>query len=234
MVTGVLASSSWTVSSALFDGKTFYPYITSTSSTGLPGFASALFHSFANFSFDRQHFLATGVVILISIAIAAGVVFFLLLIGVLWTLYSRRSEGLANPNPEEDDNDSLHRPSSLLEHINAATRATVLGAGAEKAFDAKQDQDDQTAIHTEADHDGSGWHRAETPLDAAGLAGSTVEGDDVGRPARARYSFNGAGEGELQLVAGTELIVLDDKDAAWWYVRDASGREGVVPASYLY
>ncbi|KDQ21696.1 hypothetical protein BOTBODRAFT_99589 [Botryobasidium botryosum FD-172 SS1] len=231
MVTGLLASSSWTVSSALFDGQTFYPYITSATSSGLPGFISTLFHSFANFSFTRQHFLATGVVILISIAIAAGIVFFLLLIGVLWTLYSRRSEGLANPNPEEED-DSLHRPSSLLEHINAATRATVLGAGAEKAYETNQG--DTSHMQTEAEHDGSGWHRAETPLDAAGLAGSTLDGEEQGRSARARYSFDGAGEGELQLVAGTELTVLDDRDAAWWYVRDAEGREGVVPAAYLY
>jgi hypothetical protein len=38
--------------------------------------------------------------------------------------------------------------------------------------------------------------------------------DETSRPAHARYSFDGAGEGELALTAGLEVEVLDDRDAA--------------------
>jgi len=78
--------------------------------------------------------------------------------------------------------------------------------------------------------------RADTPSDALG-GGETGENElgDVNRPTHARYSFAGGAEGELPVVAGQEVIILDDRDQAWWYVRDPStGKEGVVPASYLY
>ncbi|KAF9232691.1 hypothetical protein BU15DRAFT_80960 [Melanogaster broomeanus] len=73
-------------------------------------------------------FLATGVVILISIAIAVGVVFLLTLIGIVWMLLSRRDDKFARYEKNDEDDDSIqHRPSSLLEHINAATRTTIFG-----------------------------------------------------------------------------------------------------------
>jgi hypothetical protein len=37
-------------------------------------------------------------------------------------------------------------------------------------------------------------------------------GEETGRPAHARYSFDGSGEGELRLVVGQELEILDDRD----------------------
>ena len=58
--------------------------------------------------------------------------------------------------------------------------------------------------------DGSNYLRADTPSDAMGGMGS---GEDS-RPAHARYSFDGQGEGELSLFAGQEIDILDDKDAA--------------------
>lgn len=52
MVSGLLSSSSFgTVSTALFDGQTFFPYINSTSAKGTPGAVSSLFYSFSTFSF---------------------------------------------------------------------------------------------------------------------------------------------------------------------------------------
>ena len=59
--------------------------------------------------------------------------------------------------------------------------------------------------------DASNYVRAETPSDA--LVGG-LDGEDQSRPAYARYSFDGKGEGELPLKAGQELEVLDDRDAA--------------------
>ncbi|KAH9935400.1 cortical protein marker for cell polarity-domain-containing protein [Fomitopsis serialis] len=183
----------------------------------------------------RMRYLAVGIVILISIAIAAGIVFLLALIGILWTLFSRRDDKIKlDGGAADDDDDSSHRPSSLLEHINAATRATVLG---ETAFGPHAEKEATAgAAATESDPfqpDADNYMRAETPSDA--IAAGTMAGEDMLRPAHARYSFDGGGEGELPLSAGQEIEILDDGDAAWWYARDVrSGHEGVVPAAYVY
>ncbi|KAH7905622.1 cortical protein marker for cell polarity-domain-containing protein [Hygrophoropsis aurantiaca] len=237
MISGALMDSSFgSASAALFDGVNWIPYITAVSTQGTLGLVSSLFYSFANFSFAQQHFLATGVVILISIAIAAGVVFLLALIGILWTLLSRRDDKLSKFDGanEEDDDSTRHRPSSLLEHINAATRTTILGT--QSPFNNFNSEKGDAAPDLVADPfgpDGSNYLRAETPSDA--VIGTLAAEEEFSRPAHARYSFDGAGEGELPLTAGLEVEILDDRDAAWWYARNVqSGREGVVPAAYLY
>ncbi|KAG8929683.1 hypothetical protein FRC02_005233 [Tulasnella sp. 418] len=238
MMTGsLLSNSQGAMGSALYDGQAYHPYILTSASDGSSGFVSMLFNSISTFSFSRRRFLATGIVILISIAIATGIIFLLLLIGILWTICSRREGGLANPNPDDDsDNDSFnrHRPSSLLEHINAATRTTILGGATN---DVAQGGARNARNMEESGPDGSGWARTETPNDLlGGTAGTAIDGaEDVYRPTRARYSFDGTGDGELSIGAGAEVVVLDDRDPAWWYARDvATGNEGIVPASYLY
>ncbi|KAJ7647465.1 cortical protein marker for cell polarity-domain-containing protein [Roridomyces roridus] len=239
MISGSLADPSFgNASSALFDGQSFFPYIVSTSSTGSSGTVSSLFRSFASFSFTQHHFLATGIVILISIAIAAGVVFLLALIGILWTLFSRRDDKLNKLDgvEEEDDDSTHHRPSSLLEHINAATRTTIIGTSPFAAFSSsKEDKQRDTGSPTPDQDpfapDASNYMRAETPSDAIG----GVMTEEMSRPAQARYSFDGTGEGELPISAGSAVEVLDDRDPAWWYARDPqTGQEGVVPAAYLF
>ncbi|THU95495.1 hypothetical protein K435DRAFT_755662 [Dendrothele bispora CBS 962.96] len=246
MVSGNLDDSQFgNASSALFDGQTFIPYVVSSSSSGSSGSVSSLFRSFQTFSFAQRHFLATGVVILISIAIAAGVVFLLALIGILWTLFSRRDrkDKLNQVDGQEDDDDSIrHRPSSLLEHVNAATRSTIMaggigaGVGAATAYSDQEEKmggEEHHDVHEDPyGPDASNYLRAETPSDAfAGGLGT----EEASRPARARFSFDGAGEGELPLSAGAEVEVLDDRDQSWWYARDVrTGQEGVVPSAYLY
>jgi len=177
---------------------------------------------------------------LISIAIAAGVVFLLALIGILWTLFSRRDDKLNNKYEaaeEEDDDSTHHRPSSLLEHINAATRTTIIGASPFANYGAKEDKQPETRSHTPDQDpdpfapDASNYMRAETPSDAIG----GIMTEETSRPAQARYSFDGTGDGELPLSAGSAVEVLDDRDPAWWYARDVkTGQEGVVPAAYLF
>lgn len=60
------------------------------------------------------------------------------------------------------------------------------------------------------------------------------EGDE--RETTMRYDFEGPElqEGEMSMKAGQPLIILDDQQShEWWYARDpATGREGMVPASY--
>lgn len=235
MVSGSLAVSSFgNASTALFDGQSFIPYFVSTSPSGLSGAVLSLFHSFASFSFSHRRVLAAGIVILISIAIAAGVVFLLGLVGILWTLFSRRDDKLnkLDAGEEEDDDSAHHRPSSLLEHINAATRTTILGSSPFSNINAEKEEE-KTAKETQDPFgpDASNYIRAETPSDAVG----GMMAEETSRPAHARYSFDGTGEGELPISTGAEVEVLDDRDPAWWYARDVrTGREGVVPAAYLY
>ncbi|KAJ7188405.1 cortical protein marker for cell polarity-domain-containing protein [Mycena filopes] len=239
MISGSLADASFgNASSALFDGQSFFPYIVSTSSTGAAGTVSSLFRSFSTFSFTQHKFLATGIVILISIAIAAGVVFLLALIGILWTLFSRRDDKLNkfDAAEEEDDDSTHHRPSSLLEHINAATRTTIIGASPFANYGAKDEDKHMDARPPTPEQDpfgpdASNYMRAETPSDAIG----GIMTEETSRPAQARYSFDGTGDGELALSAGSAVEVLDDRDPAWWYARDVkTGQEGVVPAAYLF
>ncbi|KAI0302566.1 cortical protein marker for cell polarity-domain-containing protein [Russula brevipes] len=221
----LVISSSEQASSLLFDGKSFIPYLVSASASGSTGSVSGIFYSLANFSFSQRHFLATGVVILISIAIAAGIVFLIVLLGILWTLFSRRDEVLSKFDPAEvgdDDDSTQHRPSSLLAHINAATSATILGTKGASSM----------GHDPLSGPDASNYLRAETPSDAFG---GGLANEESGRPAHARYSFDGTGEGELPLVVGQELEILDDRDHSWWYARDVrTGNEGVIPAAYVY
>ncbi|KAJ7072485.1 cortical protein marker for cell polarity-domain-containing protein [Mycena amicta] len=193
MISGSLADSSFgNASSVLFDGQSFFPYIVSSSATGAAGAISSLFHSFTTFSFTQHKFLATGV----------GVVFLLALVGILWTLFSRRDEKINKfDGAEDDDDDSTHhRPSSLLEHINAATRTTIIGAPFGN-YSSKEDKQLDSRSHT-------------------------PEPDPFG-PDASNYM-------QLPISAGSALEILDDRDSAWWYARDANGREGIVPSAYIF
>ncbi|KZT42478.1 hypothetical protein SISSUDRAFT_1069414 [Sistotremastrum suecicum HHB10207 ss-3] len=249
MISGSLKSSNGTSSATLFDGQQFIPYLVTENDSGSSGSVSSFFHSLSTFTFNQHHFLATGVVILISIAIAAGIVFFLLLIGLLWMLFGHnddRDQSKLDGSMTDDDASSLQRPSSLLEHINAATRTAILGAGVESPFNdaaaRKYEEHRVSRLNDDADPfaaettDGHDFIRAETPMEAGAGVGQAIGGEDA-EPTRtrARYSFEASGEGELGISQGTVVDVLDTQDQAWWYCRDVTtGQEGVVPASYLY
>lgn len=165
-------------------------------------------------------FLATGVVILISIAIAAGIVFLLALIEILWTLFARRDDKGVPINHEDldADDDSAHRPSSLLEHINAATRSAIMQSPFGPHGEKEAGLTAATGVGAAAQDDpfngpdASNYVRAETPSDA--LVGG-LDGEDQSRLAYARYSFDGKGDGELALRTGQELEILDDRDTAY-------------------
>lgn len=151
-------------------------------------------------------------VILISIAIAAGVVFLLVLIGILWALFSRRDNNKIDYIAYEDEEESEHhRPSSLLEHINAATRDTILGSSPFQQQSKLKAEEAGVPATADPflDNDGD-FRRADTPSEAMGGAGLLQ-----GRVVRARYSFDAAGEGELQMSEGAEVEILDDNDAKY-------------------
>lgn len=156
--------------------------------------------------------------ILISIALGAGIVFLLGLIGILWALFARRDDRNFGQDTVVEDDDSA-RPSSLLAHINAATRNTILGTPGNDYYGHKGEEtmidDPNRPPSTAGSHVGAA---------AAGVAGAaaaekntltpvtTSEENDVNRPAHARYSFDGKEDGELSLHHGQEVTVLNDRD----------------------
>jgi len=163
--------------------------------------------------------------ILISITISASIVFLIVLLGILWTLFSCHDEVLSKFGPVEIDNDdnlTKHQPLSLLAHINAAAMSTTIlrGRGQDVSGEKEATAAGTAAIATNMGTSSSGrdplsgpnvsnYLCTKTPCDAFG--GSLV-GKETGHPAHARYSFNGSGEGEMALVIGQELEILDDRD----------------------
>lgn len=226
-ISGSLQGSNFTqASSALYDGQNLYPYLVTSTASGDAGSISSFFHSFSTFSFTSRsestplvlvsrsdlslaEFLAVSVVILISIAIGAGIVFLIGLIGILWTLFARRDDRNFGQDTIVEDDDSV-RPSSLLAHVNAAARNTILGTPKNDYYGHKGEEtvvDDRLPIAGAA---AAAEQNALTPV--------TTDEHDVNRPAQARYSFDGSGEGELKLTSGQQVIVLNDQDPAYVHI----------------
>jgi hypothetical protein len=57
----------------------------------------------------------------------------------------------------------------------------------------------------------------------------------MGRPTTVKYAFVGEDQRELSVKAGDPIHVLEeDEGEQWWFVRTQDGREGVVPAAYVW
>jgi hypothetical protein len=102
-----------------------------------------------------------------------------------------------------------------LAHVNAAARNTILGTPKNDYYHHKGEDtivDDQVRPSTAGSHGAAAAaavaaaeHNALTPV-------TTTDEHDVNRPAQARYSFDGSGEGELPLRSGQQVLVLNDQD----------------------
>ena len=147
LVAGNLTINKTSASTALFDGETWYPYLVSTSASGGAGVVSQFFYSITDFSLagrrashlslpslllstnplSHTDYHSVGIVILISIAIALGVVFLLVLIGLLVALARRSDEPSYPPSQPRirherpEDLHVKHHPTALLEAVGAAT-----------------------------------------------------------------------------------------------------------------
>lgn len=230
LVSGDLTINDTSVSSALYDGEAWYPYLVATSETGSSGIVAQMFYSVSNFSLSAGRHLAAGLVILISIAIGLGLVFLFVLIGLLVMLATKRRDERQYPprDPQREvgttsDASSLHRPSSLLQTVGAAT-AVLLDPKGEKA------------IHRDMyGGDGTGSFDAAALSYGGGAGGSDLDEDEGGEPstALARYSFHAEHPGELSISANEQLQILESQDPNWWMVANRDGQRGLVPLSYL-
>jgi len=219
MVSGDIYLEDGNVTSALYDGIAWHPYLIGTTSNGGLGRASSLFWSENTFSFNVRHYLARGLVVLVAIAIATGLILLLITLFLLFGYLTRRSERKRPVTKEMYYKDGTGSETSSTHHmvfnnVQAALEQSLI-AGA-------------VAGGIKHNSDPSSYNTA--PI------GSDEEEEEGGRESTMRYDFDGPElqPGEMGMKAGQRVIILDDVQSdEWWYARDPiSGREGVVPATY--
>ncbi|TIA86103.1 hypothetical protein E3P99_03789 [Wallemia hederae] len=236
------------VSSAMYDGREWHPHLQTFNSDGSTGALASIMYS-SDFSFTARDLLALGIIILISIALGLGVVLLLALIAILVSLWERRGESrpILLENDEKDEN---VRPSSLLENINQATTNIARGSATNaqalaptpiiKLNDEETEKGpnekitDNELSGADDSFDRSYSTNASTSDQPPQLPPADLN-NGVGYRCYARYDFAGDQQGELPLIVGQQVQVLNDSDQEWFFVRDpASTQEGVVPSSYLF
>ncbi|WVW84622.1 hypothetical protein I302_106656 [Kwoniella bestiolae CBS 10118] len=235
MVSGDLyLQNSGNVTSALYDGSTFYPYLVGTSSNGGLGAGSALFWSESDFSFKVRHYLARGLVVLVAIAIATGLILLLVLLVLLLTFCFRRRERkdqtMYNEKEVDSDGDIDSTHQNVFNNVQAALEASLIGGGLAGAGAAASTNRKENRVS-----DPSSYNSGAYPVGSEG-GDQDEELEEEGRETTMRYDFDGPElqEGELAMKAGQRVVVLDDEQSMeWWFARDPlTGREGVVPATY--
>jgi hypothetical protein len=210
------------VTSALYDGSNWHPYLVGTSSTGGLASGASLFWSESSFDFSIRHYLARGLVVLVAIAIATGIILLLILIFFLVAYCTRRSERKSHRpevfEKEGSEVSSTHQ--NVFNNVQAALERSLVGGGLGGA---------SAAAHKRRSDPDSFQHVGDS------IDGSDEEGES-GRETTMRFDFDGPDlqSGELSMKAGQRVVIIDDVQSdEWWFARDpVSGREGVVPATY--
>lgn len=129
--------------------------------------------------------------ILISIAIALGVVLLVVLIGILVAITRRRDDEHHEALLRDQRGLSNH-PTAQLANFGAAT-AVLLDSKSEKPLPYPESEG--------------------TPVTFDG--GANYENPDIDSKSRARYSFVAEHPGELNVSAGEDLVILEASDANW-------------------
>ncbi|TIB03843.1 hypothetical protein E3P94_00366 [Wallemia ichthyophaga] len=231
------------VSSVMYDGLNWHPHLQTFGSDGSAGSLASIMSS-SDFSFSSRDLLALGIIILISIALGLGVVLLIALIAILISLWERRGES----RPillENDEKDEQVRPSSLLANINQATTNIARGSTTNAQTLAPtpiiklNDQDTGKGKTEEVGEMDDSFNRsystgASTSDNPPQISPADLN-NGVGYRCYSRYDFAGDRQGEIPLIVGQQVQVLNDSDQDWFFVRDpASTHEGVVPSSYLF
>lgn len=200
VVSGALTTQDYgNISSVFFDGQSYMPFLLATNLDGSSGIVRAFSRSTEVLRFPNLHHLAVGLVILISIAIGLGIVFLLVLLGLIWAVARRRPEPRDMGVPLSASEDTLglgekKRPSSLLATLNAATENAMLGdhsgleaagigAGAAGAAAAAHRRNDSGAADLTDETAMSGGYPYTDEEAEAGLATGMVGGAAVAAPA---------------------------------------------------
>jgi hypothetical protein len=129
MVAGQLGINGFgNASAVLFDGNQFYPYLTTAALNGSTGSIRSMFFGSCCPDIAEKSYLPVPIVILISIAIALGLVFFIVLGALLIMYLRRRKENNTSPKgaPEAYIGKPPRRPQSLLAMLMPAAGAALL------------------------------------------------------------------------------------------------------------
>lgn len=192
-------------------------------------------------------YLALGLIVLIALAISTGLIFLLVLIGLLIAFWWKRHRKQNAPPPvvttlmekrpssEYGDTDSLRlrRLGAIQQAVfgSSAVAATSL-ANASKAQSPRDTNTDDARSSFGYDSTSQGHAMGAQTADTHGESSSPSH---MGRPTTVKYNFEAVDPAELSVCEGDHVNVLEeDESEQWWYVRDREGREGVVPASYLW
>ncbi|KAF3906348.1 hypothetical protein ABW20_dc0104063 [Dactylellina cionopaga] len=127
----LLDSTSVNASAALFDGIAWVPFLISTNNDGSSGSLSAFISESKHTFNEGAGKLAVGLVVLISLAIALGLIFLIVVIGVIASYIRRRREGYVpaptrvTPVPVPHDMTERVPPDQLFQGVGiASTRGT--------------------------------------------------------------------------------------------------------------
>ena len=118
-----------------------------------------------------------------------------------------------------------------------------LRTSGESAGEESEDHEADTPKTTTPKKNGVNVHFSTAPPSIISPREPSEEGEgDYGFPstsqaggvsAIALYDFSADGEDELTVHENEELLVIERDGDDWWKCRNAKGKEGVVPASYL-
>lgn len=227
MMSGQLNIGGQTYSAATYDGSTITPYLAGTSADGSSGTASGFSFSIHNFSFHTVKHIAVGLVVLISLAIATGLIFLFCLIGLLILILARRRQKERGPHPdpkppvipEKSNQNSSDTQSEHIYRLNQIQKA-LFGVSTAEALG-----DHDRPLSQTSSFGGGEALGGVTPRDAGDEGG-------VGRTAKVRFDFTAEEEGELTVSAGQEVGVIEE-DEQWVLVTTGSDK-GFIPVSYLF
>lgn len=107
-------------SAVLFNGTTFEPYILTNMDDGSQGSLSAIFVGNPQYFMDKNdNKLALGLVVLIALAIALGIIFLMVVAGILIERRRRRKEGYVPMTATFDRSNNIARvpPESLFHNL---------------------------------------------------------------------------------------------------------------------
>ncbi|KAI9245222.1 cortical protein marker for cell polarity-domain-containing protein [Phascolomyces articulosus] len=135
------------LSSALYDGSQWIPYLTVASENGSTDALQSMFFKSYYRNLNPDSYLPAPLVVLVSVASALGIVFFIVLFAMGVLFAKRRREAKVNPsaNPASYYGKPPRRPESLLAMLNssntmaATAGATAAAVGGGTMYEAKKD-----------------------------------------------------------------------------------------------
>ncbi|KAL1412855.1 hypothetical protein Q8F55_000604 [Vanrija albida] len=124
----VFLANTGNVSSALFDGASWYPYLIGSTAAGTLGAASSLFWKNTSIDFSLRKYLDRGIVVLVAMAIATGIILLLILLILLVAYCLRLRERRQQPAEvyDKDGSDVSSTHQFMLNSVQTALERSLI------------------------------------------------------------------------------------------------------------